>query len=107
MAAAPQAWAQGLVRCSLRACCLALLQIFRSQKLPRDTLERLDQRCFSRLNRNSFTMLMAVLAFLCAARLPLQLPYLAILVATMGVILVLAVLCNRAASHQDHMGLAF
>ena len=92
---------------SLGACCLALLQIFRSQKFPWDKLERLCQRCYFRLNRKSLTMLMAVLVLLCAARLPLQLPYLGLLVATVGVILVMAVLCNRVTFHQDHMGLAF
>ncbi|KAF6117254.1 adenylate cyclase 5 [Phyllostomus discolor] len=58
-------------------------------------------------------MLMAVLVLVClvmlafhAARPPLQLPYLAVLAAAVGVILVMAVLCNRAAFHQDHMGLA-
>ena len=66
---------------SLGACCLALLQIFHSQKLPWDKLERLYQHCYFRLNRKSLTMLMAVLVLLCAAGLPLQLPYLGILVA--------------------------
>uniref|UniRef100_A0A4X1TG14 adenylate cyclase n=1 Tax=Sus scrofa TaxID=9823 RepID=A0A4X1TG14_PIG len=98
---------------SLGACCLALLQIFRSKKFPSDKLERLYQRYFFRLNQSSLTMLMAVLVLVClvmlafhAARPPLQLPYLAVLAAAVGVILVMAVLCNRAAFHQDHMGLA-
>ncbi|XP_030878280.1 adenylate cyclase type 5-like [Leptonychotes weddellii] len=98
---------------SLGACCLALLQIFRSKKFPSDKLERLYQRYFFRLNQSSLTMLMAVLVLVClvmlafhAARPPLQLPYLAVLAAAIGVILVMAVLCNRAAFHQDHMGLA-
>ncbi|XP_035565766.2 adenylate cyclase type 5 isoform X5 [Canis lupus dingo] len=58
-------------------------------------------------------MLMAVLVLVClvmlafhAARPPLRLPHLAVLAAAVGVILVMAVLCNRAAFHQDHMGLA-
>ncbi|KAM7133862.1 adenylate cyclase type 5 isoform 2-T2 [Molossus nigricans] len=98
---------------SLGACCLALLQIFRSKKFPSDKLERLYQRYFFRLNQSSLTMLMAVLVLVClvmlafhAARPPLQLPYLAVLAAAVGVILMMAVLCNRAAFHQDHMGLA-
>uniref|UniRef100_A0A673TB86 adenylate cyclase n=1 Tax=Suricata suricatta TaxID=37032 RepID=A0A673TB86_SURSU len=98
---------------SLGACCLALLQIFRSKKFPSDKLERLYQRYFFRLNQSSLTMLMAVLVLVClvmlafhAARPPLQLPYLAVLATAVGVILVMAVLCNRAAFHQDHMGLA-
>lgn len=98
---------------SLGACCLALLQIFRSKKFPSDKLERLYQRYFFRLNQSSLTMLMAVLVLVClvmlafhAARPPLQLSYLAVLAAAVGVILVMAVLCNRAAFHQDHMGLA-
>lgn len=98
---------------SLGACCLALLQIFRSKKFPSDKLERLYQRYFFRLNQSSLTMLMAVLVLVClvmlafhAARPPLQLPYLGVLAAAVGVILVMAVLCNRAAFHQDHMGLA-
>ncbi|XP_035129896.1 adenylate cyclase type 5 isoform X2 [Callithrix jacchus] len=98
---------------SLGACCLALLQIFRSKKFPSDKLERLYQRYFFRLNQSSLTMLMAVLVLVClvmlafhAARPPLQLPYLAVLAAAVGVILIMAVLCNRAAFHQDHMGLA-
>ncbi|KAF6117255.1 adenylate cyclase 5 [Phyllostomus discolor] len=88
-------------------------QIFRSKKFPSDKLERLYQRYFFRLNQSSLTMLMAVLVLVClvmlafhAARPPLQLPYLAVLAAAVGVILVMAVLCNRAAFHQDHMGLA-
>ncbi|ELW61633.1 Adenylate cyclase type 5, partial [Tupaia chinensis] len=87
--------------------------IFRSKKFPSDKLERLYQRYFFRLNQSSLTMLMAVLVLVClvmlafhAARPPLQLPYLAVLAAAVGVILVMAVLCNRAAFHQDHMGLA-
>ncbi|KFO38298.1 Adenylate cyclase type 5 [Fukomys damarensis] len=98
---------------SLGACCLALLQIFRSKKFPSDKLERLYQRYFFRLNQSSLTMLMAVLVLVClvmlafhAARPPLQLPYLGVLAAAVGVILVMAVLCNRAAFHQDHMGRA-
>jgi adenylate cyclase 5 len=98
---------------SLGVCCLALLQIFRSKKFPSDKLERLYQRYFFRLNQSSLTMLMAVLVLVClvmlafhAVRPPLQLPYLAVLVAAVGVILIMAVLCNRAAFHQDHMGLA-
>uniref|UniRef100_A0A671E374 Adenylate cyclase type 5 n=1 Tax=Rhinolophus ferrumequinum TaxID=59479 RepID=A0A671E374_RHIFE len=98
---------------SLGACCLALLQIFRSKKFPSDKLERLYQRYFFRLNQSSLTMLMAVLVLVClvmlafhAARPPLQLSYLVVLAAAVGVILVMAVLCNRAAFHQDHMGLA-
>ncbi|ERE76559.1 adenylate cyclase type 5-like protein, partial [Cricetulus griseus] len=98
---------------SLGACCLALLQIFRSKKFPSDKLERLYQRYFFRLNQSSLTMLMAVLVLVClvmlafhAARPPLQIPYLAVLAAAVGVILIMAVLCNRAAFHQDHMGLA-
>ncbi|XP_006869488.1 PREDICTED: adenylate cyclase type 5 [Chrysochloris asiatica] len=98
---------------SLGACCMALLQIFRSKKFPSDKLERLYQRYFFRLNQSSLTMLMAVLVLVClvmlafhAAHPPLQLPYLAILATAMGVILIMAVLCNRAAFHQDHMGLA-
>lgn len=98
---------------SLGSCCLALLQIFRSKKFPSDKLERLYQRYFFRLNQSSLTMLMAVLVLVClvmlafhAARPPLQLPYLVVLAAAVGVILVMAVLCNRAAFHQDHMGLA-
>ncbi|XP_025330837.3 adenylate cyclase type 5 isoform X2 [Canis lupus dingo] len=95
------------------ACCRALLQIFRSKKFPSDKLERLYQRYFFRLNQSSLTMLMAVLVLVClvmlafhAARPPLRLPHLAVLAAAVGVILVMAVLCNRAAFHQDHMGLA-
>uniref|UniRef100_A0ABK0M0B9 Adenylate cyclase type 5 n=1 Tax=Rattus norvegicus TaxID=10116 RepID=A0ABK0M0B9_RAT len=64
---------------SLGACCLALLQIFRSKKFPSDKLERLYQRYFFRLNQSSLTMLMAVLVLVClvmlafhAARPPLQ-----------------------------------
>ncbi|XP_060039825.1 adenylate cyclase type 5-like [Erinaceus europaeus] len=98
---------------SLGACCLALLQIFRSKKFPSDKLERLYQRYFFRLNQSSLTMLMAVLVLVClvmlafhAVRPPLQLPYLVVLAAAVGVILIMAVLCNRAAFHQDHMGLA-
>uniref|UniRef100_A0ABK0M798 Adenylate cyclase type 5 n=1 Tax=Rattus norvegicus TaxID=10116 RepID=A0ABK0M798_RAT len=98
---------------SLGACCLALLQIFRSKKFPSDKLERLYQRYFFRLNQSSLTMLMAVLVLVClvmlafhAARPPLQVVYLAVLAAAVGVILIMAVLCNRAAFHQDHMGLA-
>lgn len=98
---------------SLGACCLALLQIFRSKKFPSDKLERLYQRYFFRLNQSSLTMLMAVLVLVClvmlafhAARPPLQVPYLSVLAAAVGAILVMAVLCNRAAFHQDHMGLA-
>ena len=92
---------------SLGACCLALLQIFHSQKFPWDRLERLYQRCYFRLNWSSLEMLMAVLVLLCVARLLPQLPYLVILVATVGVSLVMAVLCNRPTFRQDHMGLAF
>ncbi|XP_045439897.1 adenylate cyclase type 5 isoform X2 [Pipistrellus kuhlii] len=98
---------------SLGACCLALLQVFRSKKFPSDKLERLYQRYFFRLNQSSLTMLMAVLVLVClvmlafhAARPPLQLPYLSVLAAAVGAVLVMAVLCNRAAFHQDHMGLA-
>ncbi|XP_055982465.1 adenylate cyclase type 5 [Sorex fumeus] len=98
---------------ALGACCLALLHIFRSKKFPSDKLERLYQRYFFRLNQSSLTMLMAVLVLVClvmlafhAARPPVRLPYLGVLAAAVGVILVMAVLCNRAAFHQDHMGLA-
>uniref|UniRef100_A0A4X2K9K8 Adenylate cyclase type 5 n=1 Tax=Vombatus ursinus TaxID=29139 RepID=A0A4X2K9K8_VOMUR len=98
---------------SLGACCLALLQIFRSKKFPSDKLERLYQRYFFRLNQSSLTMLMAVLVLVClvmlafhAARGHYQPPYLAVLSAAVAVVLLLAVFCNRASFHQDHMGLA-
>uniref|UniRef100_A0A5F8GSK3 Adenylate cyclase type 5 n=1 Tax=Monodelphis domestica TaxID=13616 RepID=A0A5F8GSK3_MONDO len=98
---------------SLGACCLALLQIFRSKKFPSDKLERLYQRYFFRLNQSSLTMLMAVLVLVClvmlafhAARGHYQPPYLAVLSAAVAVVLILAVFCNRASFHQDHMGLA-
>uniref|UniRef100_A0AAR2L001 Adenylate cyclase type 5 n=1 Tax=Pygocentrus nattereri TaxID=42514 RepID=A0AAR2L001_PYGNA len=84
----------------------------RSKKFRSEKLERLYQRYFFRLNQSSLTMLMAVLALVCAVMLcfhcaggPCHTAY--VLTFSLAIVLVLALMlaCNRSAFHQDHMWL--
>uniref|UniRef100_UPI00398EA2A7 adenylate cyclase type 5 n=1 Tax=Pristiophorus japonicus TaxID=55135 RepID=UPI00398EA2A7 len=98
------------VEISLVGCCHGLLRIFQSKTFRSEKLERLYQRYFFRLNQSSLTMLMGVLALVCAvmlvfhcARGGFQVPYLAVLSVAIALVLALILLCNRNGFHQDHM----
>lgn len=95
---------------SAAACCSGVMRVFSSKKFRSEKLERLYQRYFFRLNQSSLTMLMAVLALVCAVMLCFhcaggahQTAY--VVIFSLGIALVLALMlaCNRSAFHQDHM----
>uniref|UniRef100_A0A3B4D7D1 Adenylate cyclase type 5 n=1 Tax=Pygocentrus nattereri TaxID=42514 RepID=A0A3B4D7D1_PYGNA len=97
---------------SAAACCSGVMRVFSSKKFRSEKLERLYQRYFFRLNQSSLTMLMAVLALVCAVMLcfhcaggPCHTAY--VLTFSLAIVLVLALMlaCNRSAFHQDHMWL--
>ncbi|XP_053732113.1 adenylate cyclase type 5 isoform X1 [Synchiropus splendidus] len=100
------------VNFSLGTCCNSVMHIFKSKKFQSENLERLYQRYFFRLNQSSLTMLMGVLVlvfsvmliFHCsgAATRP-SVTYIVVFTLAITVILVLMVVCNRNAFHQDHM----
>uniref|UniRef100_A0A8B9LXH2 adenylate cyclase n=1 Tax=Astyanax mexicanus TaxID=7994 RepID=A0A8B9LXH2_ASTMX len=89
-----------------------VMRVFSSKKFRSEKLERLYQRYFFRLNQSSLTMLMAVIALVCAVMLCFHCaggPCYPALVLTfsLAIALVLALMlaCNRSAFHQDHMWL--
>ncbi|XP_032880764.1 adenylate cyclase type 5 isoform X2 [Amblyraja radiata] len=97
---------------SFVGCSQGLLRILQSKKFQSRKLERLYQRYFFRLNQSSLTMLMAVLLLLCVVMLAFycaaggkEVAYLVILGSSVFLNLLLIVLCNRNAFHQDHMWL--
>uniref|UniRef100_W5K6X4 Adenylate cyclase type 5 n=1 Tax=Astyanax mexicanus TaxID=7994 RepID=W5K6X4_ASTMX len=97
---------------SAAACCSGVMRVFSSKKFRSEKLERLYQRYFFRLNQSSLTMLMAVIALVCAVMLCFHCaggPCYPALVLTfsLAIALVLALMlaCNRSAFHQDHMWL--
>ncbi|XP_028991761.1 adenylate cyclase type 5 isoform X2 [Betta splendens] len=97
---------------SLGACCSGVRRVFTSKKFQSEKLERLYQRYFFRLNQSSLTMLMAVLvlvfsvmlAFHCSGGAARPSPtFVAAFSLAIVLTLVLMVVCNRNAFHQDHM----
>lgn len=95
---------------SLVACCIGVMQIFKSKKFQSEKLERLYQRYFFRLNQSSLTMLMAVLVLVFTVMLGFHCSggtanttYVVVFSGAIVVTLVLMVVCNRNAFHQDHM----
>ncbi|XP_047193286.1 adenylate cyclase type 5 isoform X3 [Scophthalmus maximus] len=97
---------------SVAACCTGVVRIFKSKKFQSEKLERLYQRYFFRLNQSSLTMLMAVLVLVFAVMLGFHcssgagrpsVTYAAVFSAAIVLTLVLMVVCNRNAFHQDHM----
>ncbi|XP_069790876.1 adenylate cyclase type 5 isoform X2 [Narcine bancroftii] len=100
------------VELSFAGCCHGVRRVLQSKKFQSEKLERLYQRYFFRLNQSSLTMLMAVLLLLCAVMLafhcaagPRHLAYPLLLGGCMLLVLLLVLLCNRNAFHQDHMWL--
>uniref|UniRef100_A0A8C6WJW3 adenylate cyclase n=1 Tax=Neogobius melanostomus TaxID=47308 RepID=A0A8C6WJW3_9GOBI len=97
------------VRVSLAGCCASVLRVFRSKKFQSEKLERLYQRYFFRLNQSSLTMLMGVLVLLFTVMLGFHcagganVTYVVVFSLAIFLILVLIVVCNRNAFHQDHM----
>lgn len=97
------------VNVSLVACCTSVLHVFRSKKFQSEKLERLYQRYFFRLNQSSLTMLMAVLVLLFTVMLGFHcaggadVTFVVVFSLSIFLILVLIVVCNRNAFHQDHM----
>uniref|UniRef100_H3C5T6 Adenylate cyclase type 5 n=1 Tax=Tetraodon nigroviridis TaxID=99883 RepID=H3C5T6_TETNG len=97
-------------RFSLLACCTGVMHIFKSKKFQSEKLERLYQRYFFRLNQSSLTMLMAVLVLVFAVMLGFHCSggaasttYVVVFSGAVALTLVLVVVCNRNAFHQDHM----
>lgn len=95
---------------SLVACCVGVMQIFKSKKFQSEKLERLYQRYFFRLNQSSLTMLMAVLVLVFTVMLGFHCSggtanttYVVVFSGAVVLTLVLVVVCNRNAFHQDHM----
>uniref|UniRef100_H2UHV2 Adenylate cyclase type 5 n=1 Tax=Takifugu rubripes TaxID=31033 RepID=H2UHV2_TAKRU len=95
---------------SLVACCIGVMQIFKSKKFQSEKLERLYQRYFFRLNQSSLTMLMAVLVLVFTVMLGFHCSggtanttYVVVFSGAIVLTLVLMVVCNRNAFHQDHM----
>lgn len=95
---------------SLVACCISVMQIFKSKKFQSEKLERLYQRYFFRLNQSSLTMLMAVLVLVFTVMLGFHCSggtasttYVVVFSGAIVLTLVLMVVCNRNAFHQDHM----
>lgn len=95
---------------SLVACCIGVMQIFKSKKFQSEKLERLYQRYFFRLNQSSLTMLMAVLVLVFTVMLGFhcsggtaKITYVLVFSGAIVLTLVLMVVCNRNAFHQDHM----
>ncbi|KAJ0005984.1 hypothetical protein NQD34_015878 [Periophthalmus magnuspinnatus] len=105
----PEPDAMPEVRVSLVACCASVLHVFKSKKFQSEKLERLYQRYFFRLNQSSLTMLMAVLVLLFTVMLGFHcagganITYIVVFSIAIFLILVLMVVCNRNAFHQDHM----
>ncbi|XP_065818116.1 adenylate cyclase type 5 [Labrus bergylta] len=100
------------VNFSLVACCTSVMHIFKSKKFQSEKLERLYQRYFFRLNQSSLTMLMAVLVLVFTVMLGFHcssgagkpsITYAVVFSVTIFLTLVLMVVCNRNAFHQDHM----
>lgn len=92
------------------ACCISVMQIFKSKKFQSEKLERLYQRYFFRLNQSSLTMLMAVLVLVFTVMLGFHCSggtanttYVVVFSGAIVLTLVLMVVCNRNAFHQDHM----
>lgn len=98
------------VNFSLVTCCNSVMHIFKSKKFQSENLERLYQRYFFRLNQSSLTMLMAVLVlvftvmlvFHCSWGTP-RYTYVVVFSVAIFLTLLLMVVCNRNAFHQDHM----
>lgn len=94
---------------SLVACCISVMHIFKSKKFQSEKLERLYQRYFFRLNQSSLTMLMAVLVLVFTVMLGFHCSgaasttYVVVFSGAIVLTLVLMVVCNRNAFHQDHM----
>ncbi|XP_029967972.1 adenylate cyclase type 5-like [Salarias fasciatus] len=100
------------VHVSLVACCSSVMHVFKSKKFRSEKLERLYQRYFFRLNQSSLTMLMAVLVLVFTVMLGFHCSggasgpsVTSVLVFSVAIFLtlVLMVVCNRNAFHQDHM----
>ncbi|XP_074550484.1 adenylate cyclase type 5 isoform X2 [Halichoeres trimaculatus] len=100
------------VNFSLVACCTSVMHIFKSKKFQSEKLERLYQRYFFRLNQSSLTMLMAVLVLVFTVMLGFHCSggtgrpsetYVVVFSVAIFLSLVLMVVCNRNAFHQDHM----
>uniref|UniRef100_A0AAV2JZS4 Adenylate cyclase N-terminal domain-containing protein n=1 Tax=Knipowitschia caucasica TaxID=637954 RepID=A0AAV2JZS4_KNICA len=95
---------------TVASCCASVLQVFKSKKFQSEKLERLYQRYFFRLNQSSLTMLMAVLVLLFSVMLGFHCAggeanatLVSVFAIAIFLILVLMVVCNRNAFHQDHM----
>ncbi|MEQ2259985.1 hypothetical protein XENORESO_016615, partial [Xenotaenia resolanae] len=97
------------VNFSLVACCVSVMHIFKSKKFQSEKLERLYQRYFFRLNQSSLTMLMGVLVLVFTVMLAFhcsgapRVTYVVVFSLAIFFTLVLMVVCNRNAFHQDHM----
>ncbi|MEQ2251736.1 hypothetical protein ILYODFUR_014213 [Ilyodon furcidens] len=97
------------VNFSLVACCVSVMHIFTSKKFQSEKLERLYQRYFFRLNQSSLTMLMGVLVLVFTVMLAFhcsgapRVTYVVVFSLAIFFTLVLMVVCNRNAFHQDHM----
>ncbi|KAM7380078.1 hypothetical protein PAMP_003398 [Pampus punctatissimus] len=100
------------VNFSLVACCNSVMHIFKSKKFQSENLERLYQRYFFRLNQSSLTMLMAVLVLVFTVMLVFHcsggtarpsVTYVVVFSVAIFLTLILMVVCNRNAFHQDHM----
>ncbi|KAL4618075.1 adenylate cyclase type 5-like [Arapaima gigas] len=99
-------------RPSALSCCHGAMHVFSSKKFQSEKLERLYQRYFFRLNQSSLTMLMAVLALVCAVMLGFhcaggryRMPFVLVFALAIALILALTLVVNRSAFHQDHMWL--
>ncbi|XP_034077603.1 adenylate cyclase type 5, partial [Gymnodraco acuticeps] len=100
------------VNFSLVACCTSVMHIFKSKKFQSEKLERLYQRYFFRLNQSSLTMLMSVLVLVFTVMLSFHcsggpekpsVTFAVVFPVAIFLTLVLMVVCNRNAFHQDHM----
>uniref|UniRef100_A0A3Q2QRW0 Adenylate cyclase type 5 n=1 Tax=Fundulus heteroclitus TaxID=8078 RepID=A0A3Q2QRW0_FUNHE len=97
------------VNFSLVACCVSVMHVFKSKKFQSEKLERLYQRYFFRLNQSSLTMLMGVLVLVFTVMLAFhcsgapRVTYVVVFSLAIFLTLVLMVVCNRNAFHQDHM----
>uniref|UniRef100_A0A3B5LSP5 Adenylate cyclase N-terminal domain-containing protein n=1 Tax=Xiphophorus couchianus TaxID=32473 RepID=A0A3B5LSP5_9TELE len=97
------------VNVSLVACCVSVMRVFKSKKFQSEKLERLYQRYFFRLNQSSLTMLMGVLVLVFTVMLAFHcsgaptVTYVVVFSLAIFLTLVLMVVCNRNAFHQDHM----
>uniref|UniRef100_A0A8C9WLA3 Adenylate cyclase type 5 n=1 Tax=Scleropages formosus TaxID=113540 RepID=A0A8C9WLA3_SCLFO len=105
LAASPRHFSAG-------SCCRSAARVFRSKKFHSEKLERLYQRYFFRLNQSSLTMLMGVLALVCAVMLGFhcaggryRLPYVVAFALAIALVLALMVACNRSGFQQEHLWL--